>query len=732
MLEETKLKPNGKIKCGALDNFQVFYLNRQNSQGGGLALGVHKEIESTLIRDGDDQTEVLSVQTVLADIPVRIIVGYGPQENATNEKKDKFWSFVENEIREAQIKDHGIIFQMDGNLHAGPSLIKGDPNIQNRNGKMFIEFLARNKSLVVLNSLNTCEGVITRKRILEAKTEESVLDFCLINEKLMPFFKKMKIDEERNFCLTNIAQIKKNRKIVESDHNSAIIEFDIKIEGRPPKREEIYNFKNKRCQNAFKEATNENKDLLECFENNLSFEKQSKNWNKIFKSIIFKSFKKVRIAKNKKKEDNHKKMFDKIIERKNLKNNLEKNVLISDDMKKNIQERIEQIEQEIEIEVSEDQMNEVIETLRELGGKEDSIRGDGRQKMWKMLKKMYPKISPAVPVGKRDRSGNIITNHNSLKHLYLVTYINRLRERPILEGFEELKRLKTNLFRMRLKLSSNNKSKPWKLNELEKILKHLKRNKTRDPNGLVNELFKDEVSGRDFKISLLTLFNRMKEENFIPDFVRLADVATIYKGKGDKSDLKNDRGIFLVTIFRSILMRLIYQDFYNDLDKSISDSQVGGRKAKSVRNHVWVLNGIICDILSKKRNHPVDLQIYDYKQCFDSLWLEESMNDIFSGGVNDDKFAVLHNMNTHVKVAIKTPIGKTDCGIIENSIIQGDVFGPMICGKQIDEIGKECLEDGKYTYDYKGEVPIPHLIMLYDLVGIAECGTQSAMLNSYI
>ena len=352
--------------------------------------------------------------------------------------------------------------------------------------------------------------------------------------------------------------------------------------------------------------------------------------------------------------------------------------------------------------------------------------------MWKLLKKMFPKISPAVPVGKRDKSGNIITNHNSLKHLYLATYISRLRERPILEGFEEIKRLKMNLFKMRLKLSSNNKSKPWKLKDLEKILRHLKRNKARDPNGLINELFKEEVSGKNFKVSLLTFFNRMKEENFIPDFVQLADVATIYKGKGDKSDLKNERGIFLVTIFRSILMRLIYQDFYDDLDKSISDSQVGGRKAKSVRNHVWVLNGIICEVLSKKRNHPVDLQIYDYKQCFDSLWLEESMNDIFSGGVNDDKLAVLYNMNKHVNVAIKTPIGKTDRGIIKNSIIQGDVFGPMVCGKSVDEIGKECLEDGKYTYDYKGEVPIPPLIMLDDLVGIAKCGAKSAMLNSYI
>ena len=51
--------------------------------------------------------------------------------------------------------------------------------------------------------------------------------------------------------------------------------------------------------------------------------------------------------------------------------------------------------------------------------------------MWKMLKKMYPKISRAVPVGKQDRGGNIITNHESLKHLYLDTYIKRLRNRPI-------------------------------------------------------------------------------------------------------------------------------------------------------------------------------------------------------------------------------------------------------------------------------------------------------------
>ena len=63
----------------------------------------------------------------------------------------------------------------------------------------------------------------------------------------------------------------------------------------------------------------------------------------------------------------------------------------------------------------------------------------------------------------------------------------------------------------------------------------------------------------------------MKAENEISEFVRLADISTIYKGKGKKCELINDRGIFVVTILRSILMRLIYLD-------------------KNIRNHIWIVN----------------------------------------------------------------------------------------------------------------------------------------------
>ena len=199
--------------------------------------------------------------------------------------------------------------------------------------------------------------------------------------------------------------------------------------------------------------------------------------------------------------------------------------------------------------------------------------------MWKYLKKKYPKISVDIPVGKKDRKGNIITNHEGLKHLYLETYVNRLRNRPMKKDFEGIKKMKEELFELRLEMSKCLKSQPWTLKDLEKAIKCLKNDKARDPTGLVNEIFKEGVAGRDLKLSLLSLFNRMREENTVLDFVKMADIATIYKGKGQKSDLQNDRGIFIVTVFRSILMRLIYLEKYETLDLGMSDSQVGARKS---------------------------------------------------------------------------------------------------------------------------------------------------------
>ena len=65
---------------------------------------------------------------------------------------------------------------------------------------------------------------------------------------------------------------------------------------------------------------------------------------------------------------------------------------------------------------------------------------------------------------------------------------------------------------MKLKLAEDNTTSPWTMDDLETALKDLKPNKSRDPEGLVNELFKKDSIGEDLKLSLLLMFYRLKKE----------------------------------------------------------------------------------------------------------------------------------------------------------------------------------------------------------------------------
>ena len=260
---------------------------------------------------------------------------------------------------------------------------------------------------------------------------------------------------------------------------------------------------------------------------------------------------------------------------------------VADNIKEDLEERIKAIEDDIGENVISENHKVILDTVKELG---DDFEGVERRQLWKMLKKKFPKKLNAVPIGKKNNQGQIVTNHMELKHLYLNSYTQRLRNRPIKEEFEEIKSIKEEIFYKRIKISLTRKSEPWTMMNLESVLKKLKKDKARDPNGWANELFKDGVAGWNLKISLLDFLNNMKSQNFIPEFVRMADVATIYKGKGSKNELINERGVFIVTIIRSIMMRLIYSDYYQILDKSMTDSQVGSRKGKNIRNHIWIVN----------------------------------------------------------------------------------------------------------------------------------------------
>ena len=164
------------------------------------------------------------------------------------------------------------------------------------------------------------------------------------------------------------------------------------------------------------------------------------------------------------------------------------------------------------------------------------------------------------------------------------------------------------------------------MTDLDAVIKKLKRNLTGDPNGVINEIFFPGVLGRDLKCGLLCLVIGVKREIFFPMYMQLANICTIYKNKGSRMEMKNDRGIFIITVFKKILDKLLYEDKYPHIDANMSDSNIGARKNMNIKNHLFVVYGVINSVLNEEKS-CIDIQVYDLVQAFDSLWLEDCMID---------------------------------------------------------------------------------------------------------
>ena len=80
-VEETKMRRHGKIKTQNSEKYVIYELIRKGRAGGGLAIGVVKELNPTWVSEGDDMTEILTIQVNAQDFSIRCVGAYGPQEN---------------------------------------------------------------------------------------------------------------------------------------------------------------------------------------------------------------------------------------------------------------------------------------------------------------------------------------------------------------------------------------------------------------------------------------------------------------------------------------------------------------------------------------------------------------------------------------------------------------------------------------------------------------------------
>ena len=699
--QETHATAKGTFK---VPEFELFEAIRKVKENGGSIIGVHKAMKPVLVEEYSEEFELIVVEIVIANKHVRVMTGYGPQEYWKPHEKQPFFDALEIEVVKAELVGCSVYIQIDANSKLGPAYISHDKK-QSPNGKILAGIVDRQK-LVVGNGMKQCKGTITRKRVTVESVEESSIDIVLMSEDLANEVEEVFIDTEREH---SVMRVTKNKE-VPSDHNTIVTKFKLKWNNQMKQQKtDMFNLKNKECLMKFKEETSGNNKLSKIFDERGDFNIITEKFMKKFNKGLHKCFRKIGI-KEKKTETDQERMYK-----------------LWKSLKDKADPSSKKHAELLETKMSDNYFDKIKEATKDINCEEGGMSSG---KLWALKKQLCPRTRDP-PTGMLDTSGNLVTDEDKIAEMALNHYEKVLENKPMKETLSHIKDAKEILSEKLMEIARRNKTPPWNMKELDAALKHLKEDKSRDPEGIANEVFLLENSGDDMKLAILKLMNRIKKEQIYPKCLRKCNISSIWKKKGPRNLFDSYRGIFRIQVFRAILDILIYLDEYPNIDKNLTDCNVGARKQRNIRDNIFVLNAITNSV-QKQSEDALDCQLYDVFKCFDSLWLNEVINCLFSAGFQNDKLPLIFLENEFADIAVKTATKVSKRKTISKIIMQGTIWGSLCCVVLMDKLGKIAYNDPSLLYYYRGVVACPPLEMVDDVAALQKCNNKSRRVNAVI
>ena len=156
--------------------------------------------------------------------------------------------------------------------------------------------------------------------------------------------------------------------------------------------------------------------------------------------------------------------------------------------------------------------------------------------LWKLTQNLNPQHSEP-PVTMTDSKGNMLTSKENIQKNTVKYYQKLLENREIKGDLKDYRKDREELATQRMKLAEANKTPDWDMEYLDAVLKHIKKDKSRDALGYLNELFMQEVIGSDLKLALLKLMKNIKKQQVFPECLELCNITSIFKTKGKHREI---------------------------------------------------------------------------------------------------------------------------------------------------------------------------------------------------
>ena len=246
--------------------------------------------------------------------------------------------------------------------------------------------------------------------------------------------------------------------------------------------------------------------------------------------------------------------------------------------------------------------------------------------------------------------------------------------------------------------------------EIEEAIKNKKNKKaTTDWD---NEILK---RGGEPMVDILTpVIRAFWEEGIPPDIWNQGIITNVFKGKGDREDMANQRGITVSSSIGTIVEEILT----NRLLKTIkfSQAQAGGRKGGNALDHIFILKSKIEEAL--KEGQDLIITFFDIKKAYDRADMDDMLFIINKEGFNGKVWNLAKSLNKNLTARVKTKAGLTDVIKREKGGKQGAKLMVPMFSKMMDKLPESMHENAELGVPL-GKDKIASLAFVDDIVSLA-------------
>ena len=230
-------------------------------------------------------------------------------------------------------------------------------------------------------------------------------------------------------------------------------------------------------------------------------------------------------------------------------------------------------------------------------------------------------------------------------------------------------------------LAKKEKPQETSKEDVQSVVQKLNVKKARDIGTWSNLDIKE--GGYEMIESLQKIFNKMDNELDVADEWELMEIKPIHKS-GNRKQMPNKRGLFLTNNVSKVYEKVVKARNNEPFHDNITEWQTGGVLKRSGIDNTMVTAAVI------ERNKYLGKNTYitftDAEKCFDKLWLEDGINELWRLGTNVRDCIMIKRMNEVARIVVQTPLGPTREIQVKRIVRQGTVYGPQICISSMDKI----------------------------------------------